>query len=171
MHLTENFKQAFLSLSTNKLRSILTMLGIIMGVFSVVAILAISNAAKVFMLDEFNKMGANSIIIQNMSSNGEELEERDRLTMDDLYKIKEGVAEVEFVTAAQVFYSDIRVEDGYQSAYVTGATMSIQIFKRWNLYMVVFFQQRILRDSVELLLFRTRMRRSTLGEQILLAKK
>ncbi|WZL81779.1 ABC transporter permease [Vallitaleaceae bacterium 9-2] len=122
MHLTENFKQAFLSLSTNKLRSILTMLGIIMGVFSVVAILAISNAAKVFMLDEFNKMGANSIIIQNMSSNGEELEERDRLTMDDLYKIKEGVAEVEFVTAAQVFYSDIRVEDGYQSAYVTGAT-------------------------------------------------
>jgi putative ABC transport system permease protein len=122
MHFTENFKQAYLSLSTNKLRSILTMLGIIMGVFSVVAILAISNAAKVFMLDEFNKMGANSIIIQNMQGGGNEIEQRDRLTLDDLEMIKEGVQEVEFGSAAQVFYSDIRVEDGYRTAYVTGAT-------------------------------------------------
>ncbi len=98
------------------------MLGIIMGVFSVVAILAISNAAKVFMLDEFNKMGANSIIIQNMQGSGNELEQRDRLTLDDLEMIKAGVPEVEFGSAAQVFYSDIRVEDGYRTAYVTGAT-------------------------------------------------
>ncbi len=98
------------------------MLGIIMGVFSVVAILAISNAAKVFMLDEFNKMGANSIIIQNMQGGGDEIEQRDRLTLDDLEMIKAGVPEVEFGSAAQVFYSDIRVEDGYRTAYVTGAT-------------------------------------------------
>lgn len=98
------------------------MLGIIMGVFSVVAILAISNAAKVFMLDEFNKMGANSIIIQNMQGSGNEIEQRDRLTLDDLEMIKAGVPEVEFGSAAQVFYSDIRVEDGYRTAYVTGAT-------------------------------------------------
>ncbi len=121
MHLGENFRQALLSLSTNKLRSILTMLGIVMGVFSVVAILAISNAAKAFMMDEFSKMGANSIIIQNTYSDSG-IDEKDVLKLKDLQYIREGIPEIEFAAAAQIFYTDMRVDDGYRVAYVTGAT-------------------------------------------------
>ncbi len=121
MHLGENFRQALLSLSTNKLRSILTMLGIVMGVFSVVAILAISNAAKAFMMDEFSKMGANSIIIQNTYSDSG-IDEKDVLKLKDLRYIREGIPEIEFAAAAQIFYTDMRVDDGYRVAYVTGAT-------------------------------------------------
>ncbi|HOL18229.1 MAG TPA: hypothetical protein PLY40_08105, partial [Bacillota bacterium] len=44
----EAVRQAYESLKTNKLRSMLTMLGIIMGVFSIVTIIAIGKAAEAF---------------------------------------------------------------------------------------------------------------------------
>ena len=55
----ELFKQAFDSLKANKLRSFLTMLGIVMGVFSVIAIMAIGNATESYIAGEFEKIGAN----------------------------------------------------------------------------------------------------------------
>ena len=130
MHLTENFKQAFLSLTTNKLRSILTMLGIIMGVFSIVAIMAISNATKVYISSELGKLGANTIIIQ---STGSDIEDRDRLTLKDMDSIVRGVDEVENITAAATFYSSIRLEDGNRDALVAGATSQYTSFQTIDL--------------------------------------
>jgi len=130
MQFGENFKQAYLSLSTNKLRSILTMLGIIMGVFSVVAIMAISNAAQVFMTEEFNKLGANTIFLQ-YTGDGDNLS--DLLTIKDLENIKLGMDEVENITAAQAFYSNIKVEDGTKDAQVIGTTSQYTSFSQLDL--------------------------------------
>lgn len=126
MHFSENFKQAYLSLTTNKLRSILTMLGIIMGVFSVVAIMAISNAAQVFMESEFNKLGANTIFVQYA---GDYETEAELLTMKDMDNIKKGMPEVKNITAAQVFWSYIRTDDGTRDAQVTGTTSQYTSFQ------------------------------------------
>ena len=130
MHLTENFKQAFLSLTTNKLRSILTMLGIIMGVFSIVAIMAISNATKVYISSELGKLGANTIIIQTM---GTDLEDRDRLTLKDLDSIVRGVDEVENIVGAATYYSSVRMEDGNRDAIVAGVTSQYTSFQTIDL--------------------------------------
>ncbi len=56
MNFSESFKQAFDSLKANKLRSVLTMLGIVMGVFSVITIMAIGSAAEAYMNSQFEKM-------------------------------------------------------------------------------------------------------------------
>jgi len=64
----ESFKQALESLGANKLRSALTMLGIIMGVFSVITIVAIGNAAESYISSEFEKIGANTITITYQKS-------------------------------------------------------------------------------------------------------
>lgn len=130
MQFGENFKQAYLSLSTNKLRSILTMLGIIMGVFSVVAIMAISNAAQVFMTEEFNKLGANTIFLQ-YTGDGDNVS--DLLTLKDMENIKLGMDEVENITAAQAFYSSIRIEDGTKDAQVIGTTSQYTSFQQLDL--------------------------------------
>jgi len=127
MQFGENFKQAYLSLSTNKLRSILTMLGIIMGVFSVVAIMAISNAAQVFMTEEFNKLGANTIFLQ-YSGDGDN--PSDLLTIKDMDNILKGMPEVQNITAAQAFYSSIRIEDGTKDAQVIGTTSQYTSFSQ-----------------------------------------
>ena len=59
----ELFRQAFDSLKSNKLRSFLTMLGIVMGVFSVIAIMALGNATENYIASEFEKIGANTFNI------------------------------------------------------------------------------------------------------------
>ncbi len=45
MNIKENFKMALDSIFANKMRSFLTMLGIIIGIASVIAILAVGNGA------------------------------------------------------------------------------------------------------------------------------
>ncbi len=120
MQLAENFKQAYLSLTTNKLRSILTMLGIIMGVFSVVAIMAISNATKAFMAAELNKLGANTIIIQANTNN--ELSDSDYLRIRDMQLLADGVEEINNYSVAKVFFSSLRMDEGSRDAIISGVT-------------------------------------------------
>ena len=74
MLIIENIKMAFGSLLANKLRSILTMLGIIIGVGAVIAIMTVSSSLKSSMLDSFQEMGANNIIlnVKQKSSDSEE---------------------------------------------------------------------------------------------------
>jgi putative ABC transport system permease protein len=139
MQFGENFKQAYLSLTSNKLRSILTMLGIVMGVFSVVAIMAISNAAKVFMASEFNKLGANTIFVQY---SGTSENENELLTLKDMENIKKAMEEVKNITAAQVFLSSIRTDDGSRDAQVIGTTSQYTSFQTMK-----FASGRFLSDS------------------------
>src|SRR5512137_1264855 len=58
------FKVGVKSLLANKLRSILAMLGIIIGVGAVIAMLAIGSGAQKQVMDRFNAMGTNLLIVQ-----------------------------------------------------------------------------------------------------------
>ena len=62
--LGESLKMALRSLMRNRLRTALTMLGIIIGVASVVALMAIGNGAKQDVLDRIQAMGANLLTIE-----------------------------------------------------------------------------------------------------------
>jgi len=59
----ENIKIAFQSLTVNKLRSFLTMLGIIIGVGAVVAMLAIGTGAQDSVIQSVQDIGSNLIIV------------------------------------------------------------------------------------------------------------
>ena len=61
MNIRENFKMAVDSIFSNKLRSILTMLGIIIGIAAVIAILAVGNGATSEITKTFNDFGASTI--------------------------------------------------------------------------------------------------------------
>lgn len=63
MNLTNLFKIAFRALTRNKLRAFLTMLGIIIGVGSVIAMLAIGEGSKMKIRDTMSNMGTNMIMI------------------------------------------------------------------------------------------------------------
>lgn len=63
MLILENIKMAFGSLRANKMRSFLTMLGIIIGVSSVIAIMTVSSSLKGSILDSFQDLGANNIMV------------------------------------------------------------------------------------------------------------
>jgi len=64
MNITNLFKIAVRALANNKLRGFLTMLGIIIGVASVITMLAIGQGSKKSIQAEISEMGSNMIMIQ-----------------------------------------------------------------------------------------------------------
>lgn len=63
MSITNLFKIALRAIAANKLRSFLTMLGIIIGVASVITMLAIGQGSKQSIQKQISEMGANMIMI------------------------------------------------------------------------------------------------------------
>ena len=57
----ENIRLAFVSLKANKFRTFLTMLGIIIGVASIISILTVSDAMSKSIMESMGSMGANTI--------------------------------------------------------------------------------------------------------------
>ena len=92
MHLSNLIKIALRSLKSNKLRALLTMLGIIIGVASVIAMLAIGQGSKRSIQMQISEMGSNLMMIQ--PGNGQfggvrqSAENMQTLTLDDYEAIK-----------------------------------------------------------------------------------
>ena len=63
MVLLDNFRGAFRALLSNKLRSALTMLGIIIGVSAVISLLSIGQGVEQFINDQFNALGTNVLFV------------------------------------------------------------------------------------------------------------
>ena len=61
MNFSQSFKLAIKSLRTSKMRALLTMLGIIIGVAAVIVILSLGNGMTKMMNDQFDQLGANLI--------------------------------------------------------------------------------------------------------------
>ena len=64
MNLSQSFKLAVKSLLTSKMRSLLTMLGIIIGVAAVIIITSLGNGMQNYMNDQFEEMGSNLVQAQ-----------------------------------------------------------------------------------------------------------
>src|SRR3989344_1436972 len=63
MGIIETIKSALSALSSNKLRSILTMLGVIIGVFAVVLLVSLGKGVQNYITDQFNALGSNLLFI------------------------------------------------------------------------------------------------------------
>lgn len=59
----ETLTTALGSLKANKIRAVLTMLGVIIGVFAVIALVSIGNGIKAFVTDQFSAIGSNLIFV------------------------------------------------------------------------------------------------------------
>jgi putative ABC transport system permease protein len=68
METKEAFRIAVQSLWANKLRSILTLLGVVIGVASVIAVVTLVNGAKVYVATKINKQGADVFTISQQPS-------------------------------------------------------------------------------------------------------
>ena len=66
MHFVESLKLALQSLWANKLRSILTLLGMVIGVASVITVVTLTNGAKGFVTNKINTYGASVITVTKM---------------------------------------------------------------------------------------------------------
>lgn len=71
MNLSESFFTALDSLLANKLRAVLTMLGVIIGVAAVIALMSIGNGVSASITSEIQSFGTNLITISTDFDNSE----------------------------------------------------------------------------------------------------
>ncbi len=108
--LLENFKLAIKSMVTSKMRTFLSLLGIVIGVGSVVAIMTLGESVKGSINDEMNLSGMDLVSLSNMGSNtvfDEEL----------AYSIRESVKGIENVSIRDTGNATVR--HGQESESVT----------------------------------------------------
>ena len=113
MLFTELLKMAALSLIANKLRTLLTMLGIIIGVAAVIAMVSVGMGVKKNVVDSISRLGSNLLMVMPGSSNrggvrgaaGSVI----TLTYDDAKAIKEKIKDVSYVSPT--------VQGSYQVVY------------------------------------------------------
>ncbi len=109
-----NFDIAVEAIRRNKLRAFLTSLGIIFGVGSVIAMLAIGTGAQQEVLAQMQLLGTNNVIIQPVIEQEEGAVEDDQnkeeakkfspgLTLEDLKSIQEVLPEIEYVSPEIVY--------------------------------------------------------------------
>jgi len=125
MSLLESFKVALSSIWNHKIRSILTMLGIIIGVAAVIIIVAIGQGAKTKMTEELFSIEKNAVDIwyQPMPKEGEEESEmfwmEPELTSDDVETLSE-VPGVKAVIATNQGWGPLIYNDQQGEMEITG---------------------------------------------------
>ena len=118
----ESFRIALESLRSNKLRTFLTMLGIIIGVWSVVSLMAIGNGAQKAITDQVQGIGTNLLNVLPGQQRRGPIANNVELTLDDAAAIGRGVPEIEYV--APIYQSSAQIVAGSVSktVQVSGTT-------------------------------------------------
>ena len=111
MNLAETFKVAWEGINSNKVRALLTMLGIIIGVAAVIVMMAVSAGTEAVIEEQISDLGSNLIIVTNQfgargpgqsGSTPEGLEYEDALAIDEEVSGIVGVAAEQIATAQTV---------------------------------------------------------------------
>jgi len=97
-----NFYIALEAVIANKMRSILTALGIIFGVAAVIAMLAIGNGAQQEILEQIKLVGVNNIVIEPIIEQQEENLNQDATAGKEKKKFSPGLTLKDVEAIAEV---------------------------------------------------------------------
>ena len=133
MNFTEAVRIALQSLWANKLRSILTLLGVVIGVAAVIAVVTLVNGINGYVAEKIFNLGADVFIISKISpviTNIDQFlegQKRKNLTMEDYDAVAEACKHCVMI-GASTFNSNGHVKYGEQSisdSWVRGLTPSM----------------------------------------------
>lgn len=122
----EYVKMALMNIKSNKGRSLLTMLGIIIGISSVIMVISIGNGVSSQINEELNKIAGGQLFFYSGGLMGEVVEETIRFTTEDFEEIEEKIEHVKGVSPSYQTYGSARSKKGEFTAYVYGGTVAQQ---------------------------------------------
>ena len=129
-------KVAIRALLRNKLRSLLTTLGIIVGVGAVIAMVAIGEGAKARVEETFHQMGTNLLVVVPGSSQSGGVRggfgSQPTLTWDDLDAIRTQVPSVRSAAPQLMTGQQVASEGQNWSTQIIGTTPEFFEIRRWT---------------------------------------
>jgi putative ABC transport system permease protein len=129
--MVRNIRSGLENLLLHKLRSFLTMLGVVFGVGSVVAMLSVGEGAGREALEQIRKLGSNNIIISSVKAVEDETASANRslvnmsvygLTYEDHLRVAEGLEHVERTAPAKMMRQQGRLGERSLEVRVVGTT-------------------------------------------------
>jgi len=120
----ENFQIAFTALRANMMRSILTMLGIIIGVAAVIAVVSIVQGLQFMIASQLQGVGSTFIIIQPRQEFSQPgmVTRQVKLTWDDGQAIERHVRNIDMITPTIFGSDEAKYRDRSHNAFVIGGT-------------------------------------------------
>jgi putative ABC transport system permease protein len=146
MQLAENIRVAVFSLRDHKFRSLLTMLGIIFGTASVIAMVSIGEGAKKQAIAKYQDLGVSNIIIRDKDMPDADLEQvrmkfSQGLSLSDTKALSEIVPGVAGIAPQAETKLEARFEDKSSKATVIGVTPSISSILNFRMDKGIFINE------------------------------
>jgi putative ABC transport system permease protein len=138
----ELFKLSFNSLKANKMRSILTTLGIIIGVFSVILLVSLGNGLQSFITEQISSLGSNLMFVMpgRVGSGQGPGESVNRLTFPLVSYLEGRLGSSAYVSPYASKLSIIKYANkSDKDALITGSNANLPNIIKWELTSGAFF--------------------------------
>lgn len=146
MNLGMIFKVAMLAIMRNKTRSLLTCIGIIVGIAAVIAVLSIGKGAQTMMVKEISSMGNNLVMVfPERNRRGEVhggMGGGETLTAGDAEAIKRELGHLVAAVSPSVnVNSQLIYENRNRNSRVTGVSTDLPLVRNWEIADGRFFDE------------------------------
>ena len=162
-------RQAFRSIAAAKVRSALSMLGIMIGVGAIIAVLALGTGAKEAMRKSLSALGSNLLImypgVTKQSGVSSQLGASTRLTLDDAAALKEEISTVSKVAPEIDRHYQVIYHANNWNTLVAGTTPSYFAIRSWDLRNGRFFTDDEVRQRTRVAVIGATVARELFGEK------
>ncbi|MGH4117698.1 ABC transporter permease [Clostridium sp.] len=139
MNIFESIKTALTSIKANKMRAFLTMLGIIIGISSVITIVSLGQGGQLAITGEFAKLGAASVTVK---VSGEEAQSTDYITLEDVKQIKQKIESIKYASPSFQVRGSVFSENGSKDAYMRGGSPDLAYINNTEIIFGRYFSEK-----------------------------
>jgi putative ABC transport system permease protein len=130
MDLHETFTVAVEALRSNKLRAVLTSLGVIIGSASIVLVVTVALTGKKFVLQQIEATGSNLVWVEMVKTPGKSQPLSHELTLDDMEAVRASVPQVVQVAGTSDIQMSVVAKGVERSVTLIGVTQGYQEIRR-----------------------------------------
>ena len=169
MSILMTLRIAFKALGRNKLRTGLTMLGMIIGVAAVIAMVALGTGAQVMIEEQIKTQGTNLITIMAGSANAGGVRTgaggNSRLVPEDAQRLRD-LPEIEYV--AESIGTRLQVIYGAQNwnTSAEGTNVDLPLIRAWPLKYGAFFTEEDVKAAAKVVVLGTNVSNTLFGENV-----
>ncbi len=172
----DHFFTAIHSIAQNKVRSLLTTLGVIIGVMSVILLVALGESAQAYVQKEFAVMGSNILIITPGKQETTGLfpitaGSNKKLTYEIAQTIKRKAAGVTGVASNIIGLANIRYGKRSRSVLTIGTTPDFDRVRQLYTQIGRFISERDIERNNRVCIIGTKLKRELFGEEPALYKR
>jgi putative ABC transport system permease protein len=168
----ESMKQAWRSLLSNKVRSFLTMLGVIIGIFSVITLVTIGEGAKTYVTDQIKTLGAGYDSFIMVAGKDTNAPPNPKFTYADIAYLKTKIPEIRDIASLNPSSGDISYgKKKMKAPLIIGGTSNILQMMGGQLQAGRFFTQAEVESRRKVAVIGPTIAREFFGESSPLGEK